>query len=126
MKVKLTTAVDSFIHGVFPTGHTFTVRPESSNYLVIEGVLKGYILSKEFCEIVKEPKLYTEKEWNDLENYYLSLLDLADEKNDRLTQTVHHLTQIINKKNEERTVTVSVQLDGQTILTHLFQELKNG
>lgn len=44
---------------------------------------------------------YSKKQWNDMENYYMNLLDKEREKNDRLTQTNNILTKSLEVKNNE-------------------------
>jgi hypothetical protein len=46
-------------------------------------------------------KVYTEKQWNDMENYYGARLAKEREQKDRAQQHVINLTESIKKKNDE-------------------------
>lgn len=52
--------------------HPFDLSPQVQ---VIEGTLSGEFIPKEIFIGIPEEKTYTEKEWNDLENHYLNLMD---------------------------------------------------
>lgn len=49
-------------------------------YQIIEGKNSGSIIPREYCIELPKEKTYTEKEWNDLENYYLKELDKEREE----------------------------------------------
>lgn len=69
---------------------------------VIEGTYSGGILSREYFIEVPEEKTYTEKEWNDMENYYMDLLEkerqkvseLQDAKNNFLNEFESFIKQL--------------------------------
>lgn len=69
-------------------------------YQVTEGKFAYCVIPKEYCKEYVE-KTYTEKQWNDLENYYLGLLDREREQKERAQKLVKDLTDQINKKNDE-------------------------
>lgn len=74
-------------YGWIRKGEEFTVRkfyqgsiPIYPEYQVVEGSKSGtFVPSECFIEIPIE-KTFTEKEWNDLENHYLKLLDKEREE----------------------------------------------
>jgi len=49
-------------------------------YQIIEGSKSGSIIPREYCIELPKEKTYTEKEWNDLENYYMQELDKEREE----------------------------------------------
>lgn len=61
----------------------------------------GEFLPVEHCLEQPEEQTYTEKEWNDMENYYLSLLDKEREKKKNCHKLIDGLTEQINQKNRE-------------------------
>ncbi|MDF1511079.1 hydrolytic enzyme [Bacillus phage vB_Bacillus_1020A] len=70
-------------------------------YQIIEGEHSGAIIPRENAIEIENEKIYTEKEWNDLENHYLSLLDKESEKAKRAEDLVMELTKKIEPKNKE-------------------------
>jgi predicted RNase H-like nuclease (RuvC/YqgF family) len=55
----------------------------------------------DFIKTFPNEKVYTEKEWNDMENYYMALLDKEREQKNRAQQHVINLTESIKKKRAE-------------------------
>ncbi|PAE21989.1 hypothetical protein CHH80_03585 [Bacillus sp. 7504-2] len=70
-------------------------------FQIIEGEHSGVIIPRENAIEIENEKIYTEKEWNDLENHYLSLLDKESEKAKRAEDLVMELTKKIEPKNKE-------------------------
>jgi hypothetical protein len=56
------------------------IRIINSPIQVIEGKFSGELVPQEHCILLPKEKAYSEKEWNDMENYYLKELDEAREE----------------------------------------------
>lgn len=106
-------------------GEEFTVRkfyqgpiPLYPNYQIIEGIKSGtFVPSECFIEIPTE-KTYTEKEWNDMENEYLSELEKEQKSNEKLKKVNQCYLDEINKLNEE----LKVQKKANSILLDTFMQ----
>lgn len=128
MKVKLLKDIEfPYLAGKISIlkGNEFLVRDVNifgkPCYQVTDGKYKSLFIQADACELLDD-KMYSEKEWNDMENHYLVLLDKEREKNDRLIQAVSSLTKSIVNNRE-----VSQKLDS-FLLTMNARDLwrKNG
>jgi len=52
----------------------------NQTYQVIAGKFSGCNIPKEYCIKIPDEKTYSEKEWNDMENHYMNLLEKEREK----------------------------------------------
>jgi hypothetical protein len=104
MKVK-TIKHALFLNKIIPKDVELTVKPFHSMglefLLVKEGHFKDYIIRASECEVIHPNKTYTEKEWNDMENHYMSLLDKEVAAKDRAVDMVASLGKQMVKKNTE-------------------------
>lgn len=48
-------------------------------YQIIDGTSMGEVIPLDYCMVLTEEKTYTEKQWNDMENHYMKLLDTERE-----------------------------------------------
>jgi hypothetical protein len=94
-----------FLYHIIPKDVELTVKPFHSMgtdfLLVREGNFKGYVIQAKNCEVIHPHKTYSEKEWNDMENHYMSLLDKEIAAKDRAVDMVASLGKQMVKKNEE-------------------------
>jgi hypothetical protein len=97
MKVTTNTIVLSPV-GPINSGWTFEADETDKFYIIKEGFLKGCRVSKCACDVVTN---FSEKEWNDMENHYMSLLDKERAAKDRAIDMVASLGKQIVKKNAE-------------------------
>ncbi|WP_428909440.1 hypothetical protein [Niallia sp. Krafla_26] len=70
------------------------------SYKITTGLYQGYYLDPSSCEVV-EDVIYTEKEWNDMENYYLAEIDKEKEQTKRAYEIVSNLSYHLKKKHKE-------------------------
>ncbi|MCM3411486.1 hypothetical protein [Metabacillus litoralis] len=68
--------------GVVLEARLFTTVPIQFNapYQVIAGKYSGHIIPREYCIELPKERTYSEKEWNELENYYMGELDKEREE----------------------------------------------
>jgi hypothetical protein len=104
MKVKTMKPIE-FLGHIIPKDFELTVRPFNSMgldfLLVREGNFKGYVIKARDCEVIHPNKTYSEKEWNDMENLYMSLLEKERAAKDRAVDMVANLGKQMVKKNAE-------------------------
>lgn len=72
----------------------FELSPKTQ---IIEGEYSGEFIPREVFIRLPEEKTYTEKEWNDMENYYMELLDIKRERIDRFKRERNLLVETIEK-----------------------------
>ncbi|MFJ7756293.1 hypothetical protein ACQKGI_20125 [Peribacillus muralis] len=89
------------------------------SYQIISGKYSGVLIHPQNAIELKALTTYSEKEWNDMENYYMGLLDQEREQKERLIQAVCSLTSSI-KNNRE----VSQKLDS-FLVTLNSRDLEN-
>jgi hypothetical protein len=104
MKVKTNKPIE-FLNRIIPKDIELTVKPFISmgqEYLLVkEGNFKDYVLQARDCEIIRPNKTYSEKEWNDMENHYMSLLEKERAAKNRAIDMVASLGKQMVKKNAE-------------------------
>lgn len=105
MRIKLLKTLNQIGRGaILPVRKISKDEKDASIYQVIEGPHIGTILnswSNDFLEMDDEEKKYTEKQWNDLENYYLAKLDKERESKELMQGLLQQSTMTINRKNVE-------------------------
>jgi hypothetical protein len=101
--LKVKSKVDLFVgaNGIIPKGSVLNVKINENNafYTIVDGPYKdNQYWIHHFDEY---ENLYSEKEWNDMENHYMSELDKVQAKYDRAIEMVSSLSIQIVKKNRE-------------------------
>lgn len=108
MKIKMIKRIISS-KKVIQTGEVLNVRvyPDGNllgfnrPFQVIEGEFSGCVIPLDACIKLEEEKTYTEKQWNDLENYYLAKLDKGREQTAIFQGLARDLTDKVKDKNKE-------------------------
>jgi hypothetical protein len=70
------------------------------SYKVVEGKFTDCILRINNAVKIDE-EIYTEKQWNDMENYYMSELDKVRAAKERAQELVKGLTETLKHKNNQ-------------------------
>jgi hypothetical protein len=102
--VQVKTIVDLLCGAqIIPKGTVLTVEVcrvgRDEFYRVLDEPYKGHEYWKHRFEIIEQT--YSEKEWNDMENHYMSLLDKEIAAKNRAIEMVASLGKQIVKKNAE-------------------------
>jgi hypothetical protein len=97
MKITTITHIKTSI-GFLSPGLVLEVDEENQFYVIKDGFLKGGKIHKNTCV---PHKTYSEKEWNDMENHYMSLLDKEIAAVNRAVDMVASLGKQMVKKNAE-------------------------
>lgn len=108
MRIKMIQSIRSAV-GPIHKGEILTVRPYPDGsfikfnrpYQVIEGHFSGATIPLTHCIVLNEEKTYTEKEWNDMENHYMSELDKETAAKERAVDLVTSLSKQMVRKNDE-------------------------
>lgn len=93
-----------------PDGKLISINPQ---YQVIDGEFSGRIIPKEYCIEIPKEKTYTEKEYNDMESYYMGLLDEERKRVNELQNNYNNFLRIFEKELKQNAVAkqVSIMLD---------------
>jgi hypothetical protein len=107
MKVKTIKSIE-FLNSIIPKESELTVYPfnvfgqeKKLFYQVREGHYKDYVLDANDCELVPSEKSYSEKDWNEMENYYLAEIEKERNAKNRAIGLLAGVTQQLVKKNKE-------------------------
>lgn len=93
---------------------------------VIDGPHSGEFIPREACiEVKDEDKVYSEKEWADLKNFYADKLIKENGERHRAQQLVRELTEQVKLKNKEITkLEFFLNALRQTLILFAFQNKK--
>lgn len=104
MKIKMLKNHETTDGKLIKQGEVFEARQmrnffhtETPSFQIIDNELSGEIIPWSLCVMVEEDKIYTEKAFNDMENYYLDLLEKEREK--KTPKTTNDLSKLLNDVN---------------------------
>lgn len=107
MKIKLLQSIAGISKGtILPVRKiTFDQHKDLWAYQVIDGphLGLGIVCNSLDTTVVELPqeKAYTEKQWNEREDYYIAQLDREREQKKRAQELVNGLTEKLNAKNKQ-------------------------
>lgn len=108
MKIKILKRVPghagkSILPGEILEARIFATTPFQFNapFQITDGEFSGAIVQREFAMEIKDEKLYTEKEFNDLKEHYLEKLKKEQDQAVLFQTLSRDLTDQIKQKNKE-------------------------